>query len=70
MGADGLTPGEAYAQVQAAVHTLVERQYDLLNEEILPRLHEQGIVLHHASEWNEAQQTWARETFTATSCRC
>ncbi|OZI64451.1 polyphosphate kinase 1 [Bordetella genomosp. 11] len=63
VGADGLTPGEAYEQVQAAVHILVGRQYDLLNDEILPRLNEQGIVLHHASEWNEAQQAWARETF-------
>jgi polyphosphate kinase len=63
VGDDGLTPGEAYAHVQEAVHTLVDRQYNLLNDEILPCLHEQGIVLHHASEWNEAQQAWARETF-------
>jgi polyphosphate kinase len=63
VGCDGLTPGEAYVHVQDAVHALVARQYDLLNEEILPRLNEQGIVLHHASEWDEAQQHWAREVF-------
>jgi polyphosphate kinase len=63
VGADGLTPGEAYAQVQEAVHVLVDRQYNLLNNEILPQLGAQGIVLHHASEWNEEQQAWARETF-------
>jgi polyphosphate kinase len=63
IGCEGLTPGEAFNQVQDAVHTLVDRQYTLLNDEILPRLHQEGIVLHHASEWNEAQQEWARETF-------
>jgi polyphosphate kinase len=63
VGCDGLTPGEAYVHVQDAVHTLVARQYDLLNEEILPKLNEQGIVLHHASEWDDAQQHWAREAF-------
>lgn len=63
VGCDGLTPGEAYVQVQEAAHILVGRQYDLLNDEILPRLQQEGITLHHASEWNEAQQAWAHATF-------
>ena len=62
-GYDGLTPGEAYAQVQEAAHILVARQYDLLNDEILPCMHARGIVLLHASEWNEAQQRWAHQVF-------
>ncbi|WP_454691530.1 polyphosphate kinase 1 [Achromobacter aloeverae] len=64
VGSDGLTPGEAYAQVQEATHALVARQYDLLNDEILPCMEREGITLHHASEWNEAQQQWAHATFT------
>jgi polyphosphate kinase len=63
VGCDGLTPGEANSLVQEAVHCLVDRQYCLLNEEILPRLSQVGIVLHHASEWDEAQQAWAHDTF-------
>jgi len=60
---DGKTPGEAFVQVAAEAHALVARQYELLNEDILPRLQTEGIVLHHGSEWNQAQQAWAHETF-------
>lgn len=63
LGVDGQTPGETFERVEKAVHELVARQYDLLNDEILPRLQAEGIVLLHASEWNEAQLEWARETF-------
>jgi len=63
VGLDGKTPDEAFVQVASQAHALVARQYVLLNEDILPRLQDEGIVLHHASEWNETQQAWARETF-------
>ncbi|OZI33233.1 polyphosphate kinase 1 [Bordetella genomosp. 1] len=63
LGVDGHTAAEAFHEVQAAVHALVARQYDLLNDQILPRLQAEGIVLHHASEWNEAQSAWALEVF-------
>ncbi|OZI76711.1 polyphosphate kinase 1 [Bordetella genomosp. 2] len=62
-GPDGLTPAEAFERVQQAVHTLVDRQYALLNDAILPRLDAEGIALHHASEWNAEQQEWARNVF-------
>ncbi|GAB1575385.1 polyphosphate kinase 1 [Bordetella petrii] len=62
-GPDGLTPAEAFERVQQAVHTLVDRQYTLLNDAILPRLDAEGIALHHASEWNAEQQEWARNVF-------
>ena len=64
LGCDGLTPGEAFERVQAKVHQLVERQYELLNSEILPGLQAEGIVLLHASEWNEQQLEWARDVFS------
>ncbi len=64
VGPDGCTPDQAFEEVQRAVHALVARQYDLLNEQILPRLDQGGIALHHASEWNAAQQAWAHDVFT------
>ncbi|WP_019938350.1 polyphosphate kinase 1 [Bordetella sp. FB-8] len=64
IGPDGMTPDEAFDRVQAKAHALVEHQYRVLNEQILPGLQAEGIVLHHASEWNEAQQQWAHEVFT------
>ena len=62
-GPDGRTPGEVFQRVQQKVHALVARQYDLLNNDILPSLDAEGIALHHASEWNEAQQRWAHDVF-------
>lgn len=64
LGPDGMTPDEAFDRVQAKAHSLVEHQYRVLNEQILPGLQAEGIVLHHASEWNEAQQQWAHDVFT------
>ncbi|MPT27678.1 MAG: polyphosphate kinase 1 [Achromobacter sp.] len=63
VGPDGMTPDVAFEHVQQAVHELVGRQYNLLNDEILPAMHAEGITLHHASEWNPQQQEWAREVF-------
>ena len=63
VGPDGMTPDQAFDNVQRAVHELVTRQYALLNDEILPAMQAEGIALHHASEWNPQQQEWAHEVF-------
>jgi polyphosphate kinase len=63
VGPDGLTAEDAFERVQQAVHVLVDRQYALLNEQVLPALRAEGVVLHQASEWNAAQRKWAREVF-------
>jgi polyphosphate kinase len=62
-GPDGLTAMQAFEQVQITVHGIVKRLYGLLNEQILPRLRAEGIYLHHASEWDDAQRAWAHELF-------
>ncbi|MGE8619266.1 MAG: RNA degradosome polyphosphate kinase, partial [Achromobacter spanius] len=63
VGPDGMTPDQAFENVQHAVHALVARQYNLLNDDILPAMQAEGITLHHASEWNAEQQEWARQVF-------
>ncbi|MCD0503686.1 polyphosphate kinase 1 [Bordetella petrii] len=63
VGPDGRTPAEAFERLQQAVHGLVDRQYTLLNDDILPRLDAEGIGLLHASEWNAEQQDWAHDMF-------
>jgi len=63
VGVDGLTPGETFERLAEVTHALVARQYELLNDDIFPHMHAAGISLHHASEWNDEQQEWARETF-------
>ena len=63
MGPDGMTTEQAYERVQLEVHRIVERQYALLNDDIYPRLRTEGVYLHHAVEWDEAQTAWAKEVF-------
>lgn len=63
MGPDGMTTEQAYERVQLEVHRMVDRQYALLNDDIYPRLRTEGVYLHHAVEWNEAQTAWAKEVF-------
>ncbi|RZS78527.1 polyphosphate kinase 1 [Pigmentiphaga kullae] len=62
-GLDGRTPAEVVQRVSEAAHALVERQYALLNREVLPRLQAEGIVLHMAQSWTPAQRAWAHEVF-------
>ena len=63
VGPDGLTAEDAFERVQQAVHVLVDKQYALLNEQVLPALKAEGVVLHQAADWNAAQRKWAREVF-------
>ncbi|MBU6505657.1 MAG: polyphosphate kinase 1 [Betaproteobacteria bacterium] len=62
-GPDGLSPAEVYAKVSAEAHALIEHQYVLLNEVVLPRLAEEGIAFHRRGHWTEAQSAWARDYF-------
>ncbi len=62
-GPDGLTPLAVFRQVAARAQGIVETQYRLLNEEILPALAKEGIRFLRRSEWNPAQQAWVRDYF-------
>jgi len=62
-GPDGLTPHEAFRLVAAQAHDLIEEQYALLNEAMLPALDKQGIRFLKRSEWTEAQATWIKDYF-------
>ncbi|HXZ48313.1 MAG TPA: polyphosphate kinase 1 [Usitatibacter sp.] len=62
-GPDGLTPLEVFRQVAARAQVIVERQYRLFNEEIIPALAREGIRFLRRSQWNPAQQEWIRDYF-------
>ncbi|MDT3735324.1 MAG: polyphosphate kinase 1 [Denitratisoma sp.] len=62
-GPDGLTPHEAFRLVAAQAHDLVEEQYALLNDAMLPALDKQGIRFLKRTTWNEAQTAWIRDYF-------
>jgi polyphosphate kinase len=62
-GPDGMTPLAVFRQVAARAQGIVERQYRLLNEEILPELAKEGIRFLRRGEWSPSQQEWIRDYF-------
>ncbi len=60
---DGLTAGEALHRVSREAHALVEEQYALFNNELLPQLAAKGIEFIRRSHWTEAQLEWIRDYF-------
>jgi polyphosphate kinase len=62
----GQTPGYSAAsfdRLSAAVHELVERQYALYNEELMPAFEKQGIKIVSHGERNAAQRRWVHQYF-------
>lgn len=62
-GPDGLPAREVFRRVSAAAHALIARQYQLLNEDILPALAQEGIRFLRRTHWNAAQAEWVRRYF-------
>ncbi len=60
---DGMTPLQVFRQVAARAQGIVERQYRLFNEEVLPALAKEGIRFLRRAEWTPAQQEWVRDYF-------
>lgn len=60
---DGKNAQEIMALVSAQAHRLVQRQYQLLREQILPALRDHGIAVLGPEEWSAAQKAWAHQYF-------
>ncbi len=50
-------------QVSAAAHQLVEDQYTVFNDQVMPALHERGIVVLNHAERDAAQRRWVKHFF-------
>jgi polyphosphate kinase len=60
---DGLTARAAYRLISDEAHALVEDQYALFNDELLPKLAAEGIQFIRRSHWSAAQLEWIRGYF-------
>jgi polyphosphate kinase len=60
---DGTTPVETLQRIAREAHELVERQYRLVNEALIPALAAEDIVFLRRSLWNDAQRAWVSELF-------
>lgn len=69
MHADPMTPldsgpvSEALESVASRARQLVERQYGLLNQVLLPALEAEGIRILMSTDWSERQRAWAEKVF-------
>ncbi len=61
--ADGLTPQEQLDRIASKTHTLVDEQYRMLNEVLLPQLEQENIRFIRRSDWNEQQRQWLEAYF-------
>ena len=72
VGADGLSVGEQLKAIRMRASRLVEEQYEVLNDVLMPELAKNGVVFASRPEqWTPAQAKWLEAYFTREkSSRC
>jgi polyphosphate kinase len=63
-GPDNLSPAEQLRAIAQVAHELLDEQYRVLNELLLPRLDLEGIRFLARDRWNPKQTQWLRRYFT------
>lgn len=61
--ADGLQPHQALARIAEVVHEQVDRQYQILNDILLPELAKQDIRFIRRRKWTSQIQAWVKAYF-------
>ncbi|WP_104205030.1 polyphosphate kinase 1 [Billgrantia saliphila] len=64
-GPDGRSPRALLAEISQVAHEQVARQYQILNDVLIPALHVQGLRFRRRDDWTAAQQAWIQEFFSA-----
>ena len=62
-GADGMAAEQVLKRVSEQAHQIVERQYQIFNDELLPALEAQEVYFLRRISWNDAQRAWIKEFF-------
>ncbi len=62
-GPDGLTPSSTLAAIRETVLSMVEQQYRVLNDELMPALAAQSIRIVRRSQWTRRQRRWLHNHF-------
>src|ERR1700681_1050687 len=63
-GPDGLTVPEQLKAIRARAVSLVDEQYQLLNDVLMPELAQNGVVFVSPEMWTEAQAAWLADYFS------
>jgi polyphosphate kinase len=62
-GPDGMALSQVFSQVASKAQDLVARQYQVLNDSVLPQLASEGIRFLRRGDWNTAQKEWVKSYF-------
>ena len=62
-GPDGISAREQLNRIAERAHALVDRQYRLFNEELVPTLAKESIHFVRRAHWNLEQAEWVRHYF-------
>lgn len=62
-GADGKHPQQVLDEIYELVSQCIERQYEILNDALLPELEKENIHFRRRRDWTKAQREWVHEFF-------
>lgn len=62
-GSDGIAPQELLGAISVGAHALVDEQYRVFNEVIVPALDKERIRFLRRGEWTTEQDAWLRSYF-------
>ena len=62
-GPDNMSPSEQLQRISDVAHQLVDEQYRVLNEEVLPAMKKADIHCIDRHNWNQKQQEWIKSYF-------
>ncbi len=60
---DQTPASEQLKQIRHLAHGLVDEQYRVLNETIIPAMEKEGIHITRRTHWNSKQSTWVKKYF-------
>ncbi len=62
-GPDNMSPTEVLGQISIQAHELVDEQYRVLNDVLLPALEKEGIRFVKRTDWNDNQAAWVKDYY-------
>jgi polyphosphate kinase len=63
LGPDKLSARDLLSKIQQHVSIMTKRQYKLLNQEIIPALTQEDVVILKRKDWTKKQKSWVKKYF-------
>ena len=62
-GPDGLSPKDAFQKISIEAHKLIDHQYKIFNDVVLPELAKENIHFLRRASWNQELKNWIEDYF-------